>query len=71
MERTVLEESWRRNGPVGPSLEVIDDDDDDDIMYFLKYPAYGKMFQFPSINKVYVLCWVLICFLYAQRLMSN
>jgi hypothetical protein len=27
MERTVLEESWRRNGPVGPSLEVIDDDD--------------------------------------------
>jgi hypothetical protein len=30
MERTVVEESWRRNGPVGPSLEVIDDDDDDD-----------------------------------------
>jgi hypothetical protein len=28
MERTVLEESWRRNGPVGPSLEDIDDDDD-------------------------------------------
>jgi hypothetical protein len=27
MERTVLEKSWRRNGPVGPSLEVIDDDD--------------------------------------------
>jgi hypothetical protein len=27
MERTVLEESWRRNGPVGQSLEVIDDDD--------------------------------------------
>jgi hypothetical protein len=27
MERTVLEESWRRNGPVGSSLEVIDDDD--------------------------------------------
>jgi hypothetical protein len=27
MERTVLEESWRRNAPVGPSLEVIDDDD--------------------------------------------
>jgi hypothetical protein len=27
MERTVVEESWRRNGPVGPSLEVIDDDD--------------------------------------------
>jgi hypothetical protein len=26
MERTVLEESWRRNRPVGPSLEVIDDD---------------------------------------------
>jgi hypothetical protein len=26
MERTVLEESWRRNGPVGPSLEIIDDD---------------------------------------------
>jgi hypothetical protein len=26
MERTVLEESWRRNGPVGPSLEVADDD---------------------------------------------
>jgi hypothetical protein len=30
MERTVLEESWRRNGPVGPSLEFIDDDDDDE-----------------------------------------
>jgi hypothetical protein len=30
-ERFFLEESWRRNGPVGPSLEVIDDDDDDDI----------------------------------------
>jgi hypothetical protein len=29
IERTVLEESWRRNGPVGPSLEVIDDYDDD------------------------------------------
>jgi hypothetical protein len=29
MER-VLEESWRRNGPVGPNLEVFDDDDDDD-----------------------------------------
>jgi hypothetical protein len=29
MERIVLEESWRRNGPVGPSLEVIDDDDDE------------------------------------------
>jgi hypothetical protein len=29
MERTVLEESWRRNGPVGPSLEVFDDDDDE------------------------------------------
>jgi hypothetical protein len=27
MERTVLEESWRRNGPVDPNLEVIDDDD--------------------------------------------
>jgi hypothetical protein len=27
MERTVLEESWRRNGPVGPSLEVIDNDE--------------------------------------------
>jgi hypothetical protein len=27
MERTVSEESWRRNGPVGPSLEVIDDDE--------------------------------------------
>jgi hypothetical protein len=27
MERTVLEESWRQNGPVGPSLEVVDDDD--------------------------------------------
>jgi hypothetical protein len=26
MEKTVLEESWRRNGPVGPSLEVIDDE---------------------------------------------
>jgi hypothetical protein len=29
MEITVLEESWRRNGPVGASLEVIDDDDDE------------------------------------------
>jgi hypothetical protein len=29
MERTVLEESWRQNGPVGPSLEVTDDEDDD------------------------------------------
>jgi hypothetical protein len=28
MERRVLEESWRRNRPVGPSLEVIDDDDE-------------------------------------------
>jgi hypothetical protein len=27
MERTVLEKSWRRNGPAGPSLEVIDDED--------------------------------------------
>jgi hypothetical protein len=27
METTVLEESWRRNGPVSPSLEVIDDDE--------------------------------------------
>jgi hypothetical protein len=27
MERTVLEKSWKRNGPVGPSLEIIDDDD--------------------------------------------
>jgi alanyl-tRNA synthetase len=27
MERTVLEEFWRRNGPVGPSLEVIYDDE--------------------------------------------
>jgi hypothetical protein len=27
MERTVLEESWRRNGPVGPSLDIIDDND--------------------------------------------
>jgi hypothetical protein len=26
MERTVLEESWRRNGPVGPSLKVVDDE---------------------------------------------
>jgi hypothetical protein len=26
MEITVLEEFWRRNGPVGPSLEAIDDD---------------------------------------------
>jgi hypothetical protein len=25
--KEVLEESWRRNGPVGPSLEVIDDDE--------------------------------------------
>jgi hypothetical protein len=31
MERTVLKESWRRNGPVGPSLEVVDEDDDDKI----------------------------------------
>jgi hypothetical protein len=30
MEKTVLEESWRRNGPVSPSLEVIDDDDDEE-----------------------------------------
>jgi hypothetical protein len=29
MEREVLEESWRQNGPVCPSLEVNDDDDDD------------------------------------------
>jgi hypothetical protein len=28
MERTVLEEFWRQNGPVGPNLEVIDNDDD-------------------------------------------
>jgi hypothetical protein len=28
MDVTVLEESWRRNGPVGPSLEVIDDDEE-------------------------------------------
>jgi hypothetical protein len=34
MERTVLEESWGRDGPVGPSLEVTDDDDDDLIYYF-------------------------------------
>jgi hypothetical protein len=27
-ERTVLEESWRRNGVVGPNLDVTDDDDD-------------------------------------------
>jgi hypothetical protein len=27
MERTVLEESRRRNGPVGPSLEATDDDE--------------------------------------------
>jgi hypothetical protein len=26
-QRTVLEESWRWNRPVSPSLEVIDDDD--------------------------------------------
>jgi hypothetical protein len=26
MERIVLEESWRRNGRVGPRLEVTDDD---------------------------------------------
>jgi hypothetical protein len=25
MERTVLEESWRRNETVGPSVEVTDD----------------------------------------------
>jgi hypothetical protein len=28
MERTVLEESWRRNGSIGPSLEFIDVIDD-------------------------------------------
>jgi hypothetical protein len=28
MERTVLEESWRQNGPDGPSHEVSDDNDD-------------------------------------------
>jgi hypothetical protein len=28
MERTVLDESWRRNKPVGPNLEVTDDNDD-------------------------------------------
>jgi hypothetical protein len=28
VERRVLEESWRRNGPVGPSPEVTDDDGD-------------------------------------------
>jgi hypothetical protein len=28
MEIAVLEESWRRNGPGGPSLEVLDDDDE-------------------------------------------
>jgi hypothetical protein len=26
VERKVLEESWRQNGPAGPSLEAIDDD---------------------------------------------
>jgi hypothetical protein len=26
MERKILEESWRRNGPAGPSLEVADDE---------------------------------------------
>jgi hypothetical protein len=36
MERTVLEESWRRNGPVGPSLEIIDDDDDDNFRGFVR-----------------------------------
>jgi hypothetical protein len=30
MERTVLEESWRRNGPVGLSREVIDGEDNTD-----------------------------------------
>jgi hypothetical protein len=25
MERTILEEFWRRNGSIGPSLEVTDD----------------------------------------------
>jgi hypothetical protein len=34
MERTVLEESWRPNGQIGPSLEVIDDDD---IQNYLNY----------------------------------
>jgi hypothetical protein len=28
MERTVLEEFWRWNGPVGPSFGVTDDDYD-------------------------------------------
>jgi hypothetical protein len=28
MERTVLEESWRWNRPVGPSFDVTDNDDD-------------------------------------------
>jgi hypothetical protein len=33
MGRAVLEESWRRNEPVGPSLEVTDDDDDIHLQY--------------------------------------
>jgi hypothetical protein len=35
MERTVLEESWWQNGPVGPSLDVIDND--------YTIPQYGKL----------------------------
>jgi hypothetical protein len=38
MERTVLEETWRRNGPVGPSFEV----DDDDARDFEVLPSFRK-----------------------------
>jgi hypothetical protein len=48
MERTVSEESWRRNGPVGPSLEVIDDDDDD----------YGVTFDM-TVLKTIMLCFIM------------
>jgi hypothetical protein len=48
MERIVLEDSWRRNGPVGPSLEVIDDDydddHDDDDTYFMHADMYRIIF---------------------------
>jgi hypothetical protein len=42
MERTVLEESWRRNRPVGSSLEV-DDDDDDKITFTFVLVTTGTL----------------------------
>jgi hypothetical protein len=54
MERTVLEESWRRNGPVGPSLEVIDDDDYIDISFsrlnFVKVIKNKRQFSYVLRN---------------------